>query len=213
MFEYTRVVLGMVWDDVKRTISVIRMIVGALPLFYLAYAIIRGTGIIYVNASLLAVSIFYFIFNIVTNKSRKKENKAVRHAVKTTRLLIKAIPLFVTVYGICIAANSLDMVTMFLSLLGVVGWVLSVMLEVVTYYIELRSEQLSVAIGADFEPYKRIINAPSRLINKIMGNESPEEEEPSETRILLDAKVEEKNSRKAEEKARKREEKKNRKSE
>lgn len=184
MFDYTKAVLDIILNDVRRARYVLSVGVNATYILHLAFSLIIGSGLRVVNAILLTVSVAYFVFFLIYEKKKKELNTAKR-IYKGIKICITALPLALTVYSACLATTSESYFSLLIAVLMTVGWMLGVLMELLTYYIAVRKNQLIEALAADAEPIKRVIEAPSRIVDKIKGKDTPAEE-PTKTRRMLD---------------------------
>lgn len=184
MFDYTKAVLDIILYDVKRARYVLSVGVNAIYILHLSFSLIIGSGLRVVNAILLAISVCYFIFFLIYEK-KKKELNAAKRIYKGVKIAITALPLSLTVYSACLATTSESYFSLLLAVLMTVGWILNVVMELLTYYITIRKNQLIEALNADAEPIKRVIEAPGRIVDRIKGKDTPAEE-PTKTRRMLD---------------------------
>ena len=97
-----------------------------------------------------------------------------------------------------------------LAAITTIGWLLGVLTEIVTYFIENRKELIITAFEADIESLKDTVTKPvtvvSDFIKKATGQKIEEEKpKPTKKRLLLDKLVAERRERRRAERERRRE--------
>ena len=80
--------------------------------------------------------------------------------------------------------------------LMVLGWLVSVLLQVLIYFIESRKNLVIEALKADKEQTLKPITSVTNAVKKFVGKETAPESEPNRHRRFLDRKVEEKKQEK-----------------
>lgn len=92
----------------------------------------------------------YTVFQLVTLKrNNKKLKKRVARTYKWARLLLKALTLASTLYGIYIASTAVDGISLILATLTIIIWVIQVLLEVLTIVIEPKIRLLTAGLVED----------------------------------------------------------------
>lgn len=191
MFDYTRVALGNTVKDFKRLAFGFNVTTQLLYVAYLIYAIAVGVGFFVLNVILLALTVGYSIFYILT-RNRKEiqgERKITARLYKWSSIILKGVGLAATVYGIYMATESVSVVTVVLAALTTVGWTLNIITTLIIYFLESEVKYLIGAIEADAEiltkPKEKITNA----IRLVCGEEIEAPTEPTKARKRLDAEV------------------------
>lgn len=159
MFIYTRAATLKIYDDLKKFLFILSSSMQALYIGYLIYALAVGAGILYVNISLLALSVSYLAFmtvqHIKQNKLPKDTVGKIGKAYRWSRICIKAFTLGATLYGIHIAATKVNTVTVILAALTAIAWMMSVLFEFVKIIFERYYELIESAFNKDMYPIKK----------------------------------------------------------
>ena len=214
MFSYTRAAIDKTIRDIKLISNFISVSTQVIYILYLIYAIAANTGTLWANICLLCVSVPYFVFHVIClgkiEPKMKLAKGSVRHSYKTVKLLLNGITLSATIYGIYVAANNISPITVVLAAITTIGWLLGVLTEIVTYFIENRKELIITAFEADIESLKDTVTKPvtvvSDFIKKATGQKIEEEKpKPTKKRLLLDKLVAERRERRRAERERRRE--------
>ena len=96
MFDYTKTVVEKIKNDFVALIKLFQFATQILYLIYLAYALIRGTGILWVNITLLILSLAflgYSIYMLTQEKPNKQMNKRIKRIIAWCKRVIKLYPL------------------------------------------------------------------------------------------------------------------------
>lgn len=183
MLDYTKAALKKTVEDVKRVVFIYTIISLLLYTAYLVYASIVGIGNLYANVVLAVISLSYLVFYIVSEKKKlkKSSSKKIKRIYKWSKITVSAFTLGISIYGAF--SNAASDVTIIITVFLFLGWVLQVLLEIISIIIENRIAFFTAALTKDFSP---IMN----VYNKITGR--PEEEkEPSRHIEKLDKLVSE----------------------
>ena len=194
MLDYTRMML----KNTQRDLSTFGYILGLISqLFALAYIIVAITlniGNTVANAIVLAVSATYFGIYLVLHDTKDKRLRRIKntgkHSAAAVKLLSGALTLGVSIYGICISAYTLSVPTLLLSVANAAFWVLRVIVELVSYYVDTRIELFTAALGADFEFVSKPIGIAKNAIKTVMGQSVEAPEPRDKYRIALDRQME-----------------------
>lgn len=196
MFDYTRVALNKIIEDIKKFIFVFKLVTHIFIIAYLVYDIIRQAGVLWLDIPMLAVSTGYFVFFLIIAKKKKDKSKKKLYAILTnvfqrTKLLINLVNIAVLIYGMCVTADHVSHFAIISLALTAIGWLLSVLLEIVVTAIEKRFEFLMEAVQADINPIKSAVTKTGNFFKKITGQETIEitVPTPSKNRLLLDEMV------------------------
>lgn len=161
-FINSRAALFKVYNDLKKFIFCFNIAAQSVYIAYLIYAIIVGTGILFANITLIALSAGYLVFYIVKIvKHIKTKNNAVETIEKTyrwTKIAIKAFTLGATLYGIHIATVRATTAAVIFAAFTTITWVMSVLFELVRYLFENYFELISSAVKKDAYPYLKVLN-------------------------------------------------------
>ena len=192
MLDYTKAAIKQVGEDFKKVDLARNIITQIIYLLYLVYAMIFDNVIFAVNITLFVLSAAYFaFFMFVTVRETKKEvHKVVKTIYTRCKQIIKLFTLGVMLYGVWLTTENVTPLSVILSALMIVGWVLQIVFEILIKFFTKRINLLLEGLEADYENMTKPARTVGNFFKKITGNEV-EEKEPSKARLLLDKKVEE----------------------
>ena len=212
MFDYTKTALHKILNDFLRIKKICDVITPLFSIAFLTYAVIAQTGILIANCILLAVAVAYYVFHLIVT-FRKTDKELVDGVKLTYKICMRAIKFFtiaVAVYGLWFAVNDTDPTAMILNVLSLVGWLLGVVMDIISFIIGKYADLIKEAVEADVENITKPITATGNFFKKITG-QAVEDKEISKTRERLDemvaARKEELKTLKAEAKEQKKQEK------
>ncbi len=216
MFDYTTAAVMKTVNDIKRTASSISIGSQVIYIAYLTYAIIATMGNTVINAILLALSVGYFIFYLVYFRRSSGDTVTVRRVAKRTykytKLCLNAFTLGTTVWGIYVAANNVSAVSVVLATLTAGSWLISVLIELIVYFIESHWDLIMLGLAQDKREFTEAVTRPVTAVSdfikratghEVSGSAESDEKRPTRKMRLLDKLV----SRRKEEKAKRKEEK------
>ncbi len=161
-FINSRAALFKVYNDLKRFIYAFNIATQAIYIAYLIYAIIVGTGILFANIALTALSAGYLVFYVIKiiKQVETKNNSAetIEKTYRWTKISLKALTLGATLYGIHIATSRATTPAVILAVFTTIAWVMSVLFELVRYLFENYFELISSAVKKDAYPYLKVLN-------------------------------------------------------
>ena len=133
------------------------------------------------------------------DKSKKKQYAFLKNVFQRTKLAINFVNIAILIYGLCVTADNVSHFSIISLALTAIGWILSVLLEIIVTAIEKRFEFLMEAFQADVNPIKNAVTKTGNFFKKLTGQETIEIPipTPSKSRILLDKMVEEYREEKA----------------
>ena len=153
MFKYTREALSQITKDFKFASNVCTFGSQIFYIGYLIYALCANVGYSWANITLLAVCGLYFLFTATTHNVKDKEAKLAKrnakHTFRWVKISIKAAVLAMMGYSIYISATEPSTLTIILTAIAVVSWLLSLSLELITMYVENRIELLKESFIKD----------------------------------------------------------------
>lgn len=185
MFEYTKHVFDQTVEDVKRITNAVQLATEIIYIAYLVYAIAVSAGIVAVNVALLIISAIYFAFTLVMNereagKNDKKFKGSVKKAYKISKYIIQIPTLVVAIITLSTVESDRVTFSLLFTVLMILGYVMSVLLSVLTAVVESRAKRFMVAIEADVEPIMKVING----IKKLKGDKiEPREHDQTKEKI------------------------------
>ena len=205
MLEYTKTAVKKVLDDFKRLDYLRNLITQVLYIAYLVYAVVVSAGVFWANVALLSLSACYFLFFLVMTTgrigaSKPKAYKIVKKIFVRCKQLIKLFTLGVMLYGIYATTTHVTPLSVILSALMIVGWILQVVFEVILRYFLSRANFVIEGMEADYENFVKPVKTVGNFFKKMTGKEVEPEKERSKTRLWLDKKVEEQKAQKEREK-------------
>lgn len=219
MFKYTKAALKHTTDELKNIAHIFTLIMQGIYLVYLIFAFAIPKGNLYINIVMTILAVFHLVMYLVTyqkkEKSVKKTKKISKNIYKILKLTTNAVSLAMTVYSIIIVNNNVTG-TSFLSLIATVfmaiGWIIQVLLLIVSAYVEKKAKFLLESLYADFEPTINAVNKAQNVIRKLKREEIVEKEEfvREKSRKLLNELVEESEEERLKQKTQKKELKKER---
>ena len=212
MFDYTKAALFEVVEDFKKIITGINITTQALTIVYLIYTLIANTGVMIANAILLALSIAYFIYFLMSSRKEKKKltkqekarKKNIKNIYQWCKRIVKLLPIGVAIYGLFITNLDFTPLSLLLVLLMILGWIFEFLCHLIKNYLTAKVEFIIAGITADIEPITKIVNT----VNKWRGKEVEEPAPPDKNRLKLDQMVAQQKEQKAQEKKQKKLEKK-----
>ena len=212
MLDYTKTVIQKIKSDFNALVALFQFATQAFYILYLTYALIKGTGILWVNLILLGLSLAFFAFSVFLKIGKLEPNKQAGKRVKQvyiwSKRVIKLYPIGLMTYTVYATTQSVDTLSVILTALMIVGWVLGIVFELITYFLVSRFEFILEGVKADFEGVSKVTN----FFKRLKGEEVKEPLPPTKHRRWLDEKVaqtravraQEKEERKAEAKRQKR---------
>lgn len=198
MFDYTQVAWKQVVADFQKVLYIIGVASQAVYIGYLLYSLIAGTGVLWVNIALFALSVAYFVFFLVTTKGGKApdgaKNKLVKKLgakiYKACKLLLRIYPIALTIYGLYQTAEHVSFLAILLVCMMIIGWILQIVFEVIGAILSNRFALMLDAVKADVEEIKRPVTGVTNFFKKITGKEVETPKEPNKNQLKLREKVE-----------------------
>lgn len=191
MLDYTKAALKQIVEDFKKVDLVRNVLTQILYLVYLMYAIFAKNGIFAVNLTLFVISVAYFAFFLYMTgqeNANKKVTKLAATLFKRCKQVIKLFTLGVMLYGVWIAAENVTPLSMILSSLMIVGWVLQILFEIIIKFFAKRANLIIEGLEADYEGMTKPARSVGNFFKKMTGKEV-EEKEITKARMILDEKV------------------------
>ncbi len=194
MLDYTKIALNQIWTELKRLGYFIEVASKTVPILYLIYALFAGTGLWYANAILLVLAAAYFIFFLsMTEYGKTPDGKKVKKKVdvfyKNSRRLVKLFTLGVAVYGLIMTASDVNPLSLLLTVLMIVGWVLEIVFDFLIKIIGAKVGFIVSALEADIDTALKPLKTAGNFFKRVTGQEVPPEKEPSKNRQILDEKL------------------------
>ena len=196
MLDYSLTAFQKIKKDFLRIKRFFDVVIPLFPIAFLTYSVITTaidkSFMVWVNALSLLLAVAYYIFHLFVTfrKTDKELKKAVKTAYKICVRAIKFFTLAVTLYGLWISIDDVNPLSMILTILSLVGWLLQVVLDIILHIINSYANFIKEAIMADIEELKKPVTTVSNFFKKMTGKEV-EEKEVSKTREKLDELVSE----------------------
>ena len=196
MLKYTVAACNKIVSDLKRLSHVFTVVVQSLMIVYMAYSAIVNNGSRAINIALGALTlvnlVVYLIFNRRNDKKSKRFKGAVSRGYIVFKLSLNAISLASVIYSIYVGASNVSGLTLVITPLMIIMWVLQVLFQLAKAYAENRFALFVDGLKMDFEfvisPVKKVKNA----VHDFFGEEREEESGVSEkNRAVLTHRAEE----------------------
>lgn len=151
MFDYTFAAIDKILSDLKKLQKAIYYGMQAFTVLYLTYAIIMRAGIFAANVVLLFFAVAYLVFSLImgSRKGAKHARKIVQSVYQWCRRLIRLFILSVTVYGLVLAKTNFDPLSLLITAVMLVGWVLEILLYLVSKFLAAEIVLLKQSIHKD----------------------------------------------------------------
>ncbi len=212
MFDYTKAALDKTIKDFKKIIFITALCTQIFSIIYLAYTLISKTGIFWINLILLILSVGSFVFFLY--KLKKEEQKpsdvTIKRVFSFSKLTVKLFNLGIVIYGFYTAAATVSPITIIVTVLMIICWILQILFEVVAIVVGHLKQFFTEAFQADVATITKPIRETGNFFKRLFGKEV-EETAPTKTQALLEKRIaeqkEEKQKEKLAEKERKKKEK------
>ena len=198
MLDYTQAAIRQIAADFQKVLYAVTVFSQAVYIGYLIYALCAGAGVLWVNIVLLAISVAYFVFFLITTKCGRQPGGAKAKIVQKTgkrvykycKLFIKIYPLALTIYGLYQTTEKVSFFALLLICFMMIGWILQIVFEVFGAIFSNRFALIMDGVKADVEEIKRPVAAVGNFFKKITGKEVETPAEPTKNQLKLREKVE-----------------------
>lgn len=209
MFKYTKAGINIIINDIKNLSKILKYVTLIGTAIYYLIAIILNIGYLAVNIILATLFTAYTIFDFLTDKNKnKKTRKIVGRSYTWISIGLRAFTLCATLYGMYLGTSNTSAISIILTTLIIILWVLEVLFEVIAQYITDKAKLIMTGFQKDTEFITKVKN-----FFKSGENKAELISDDDENIIILEKQLEkqeeEKIKQKEEEKKRKEEEKKN----
>lgn len=198
MLKYTTSSIRDTYDFIKQAIFIFDTIFQVFYIGYLIFRIWTKTGFLALNIILLTITLFYFVYNLVTNREfytdeQKKQRSVIRNISKIIKRLVNFTVIGLAVYRLYIDGSQVDNITMLLTVIMILGFVFSVVFDLLIMLIDRRSKLIEASIYYDAELFREN----HALITKFLRMNKVDIEEifPSVTNPKMVEKIKETNHR------------------
>ena len=162
MFIHTRAIGKKVMGELRFFTDILAFLLQFLYIGFLVFSIATARGNHILNTVLLCITVSFFLFLLYSTVSRdslsKKTARRIKHVYRITLLLFKAFSLAVTIYGIYVALDDFNPVSVILVALMFVAWVLGALVEFVRIILERYTDLMTSAIIKDTAPMVSLYN-------------------------------------------------------
>lgn len=190
MFKYTKAAIDIIIEDIKKISNIFKYGSMIFTILYFIYALFVSAGNFVVNAILLALFTMYCLLDLITNKKNfKLFKKVIRRSYKGLKLSSKLFSLGVMIYGIYIASNNVNGVTIILATLMILAWVFELLFEIVIALFENKKDLLVEGWNKDIEDLKKPVTSVNNFIKKIKGEEIVENNKVSKNIKILEKRI------------------------
>ena len=191
MLDYTQIVFKKIRRDLDNITFVFGLLSQTFSVVYLLYAIFSDSGILWVNATVLALSVvclgLHFPLGADLKKTAKQRLKQFKRYFKWIALGIRLFPVLIAIYTIATTTSNPSVISVLLTAFIVISWVLQLALQIVLYLFDKYSALVREGISADVEDVTKPVRAVMGFFKK--SSEPEEEHAPSKTRLWLDEQV------------------------
>ena len=204
MFIHTQAAFGKIVADLKRVSFIYNLLSPLITVAYLVYACFVGTGLLYVNITLAALTVAWLTLFLSLRNNKKWLTKS-RHIINRIKIATKAFSLGVAIYGIYLANDKTTVFTIVFAAVNLLTWILQLGFEILSSYLELQFALVVEGLKMDSEALTKPIRSVEGALNKVFGKDTEEiplAADAEKRRAILARKAEvikeEKRSRKAE---------------
>ncbi len=199
MFDYTKVAIEKVVEDLKKLIRLFTVGMQVITLAYFALAIVLevfevcSIGNFYANIALFIISLAYLIFDLIISNGKREGSRLAKkittRTLKWIKILIKGYTLGVTIYGIYTATTSATPIAVILATLMIIIFVLQVLFEILTAIVIDKKDLILDAWRQDIEDIKRPAVEVGNFFKRITGQEPIERTKPNGNIKMLDKRL------------------------
>ena len=182
MLTNTRATFDKIFMDFKRFSYYLSIVFNCIYILSMVYALCSGAGTLYVKIPLLVGAVAYFFFYIFTywQKEKSKEKKTVKKAYRWFKILMNFLTLTITVHGIYVATEAVNVISVLLAVASIISWLFEVTTALIIEFIDSRKNMIVSALAMDFAAVSKPVNAVEDAVRKIVGKEPKERKTISE---------------------------------
>lgn len=186
VFKYTKTSINIIIRDLKKYAKIFKYSALIFTIGYYIFALITKIGNFWINVVLLSLISLYSLFELITiNKDLKTTKKVVKRVYKWLKIAIKAFTLGVAIYGLYTAANNVTAISIVLTTLMIIMWVLETILEIVIEVISKEAELLIAGWKKDMEIIKQPATKVGNFFRKLKGEDPIESFDIDEKQIEI----------------------------
>ena len=144
MLNNTIATFDKIFMDFKRFAYWMSIVFNSVYILSMVYALISGAGKLYVKIPLLVGALAYFFFYIFTywKKEKSKEKKAVKKAYRWFKILLNFVTLLITVYGIYVATEDVNVISVLLAVVSVITWLFEITTALIIEFVDNRKDMI-----------------------------------------------------------------------
>lgn len=182
MMKYTSAAVTKILKDLNIISKAFKIITTLFFIGYFTYVLIAQKGMFIVNLTLAILFVLYSVFDLVTfNKKLRVTKKVVKRFYDIIKLILKVIPLAISIYSMYMATIESTPISIILLTLLIILWILQVVLEIVVIFVQEELEYLMAGVNEDV--FKRIIGINNVLKKITLSGEKVEFEQPYEKEL------------------------------
>jgi hypothetical protein len=148
----------------------------------------------------IAAAYLAFFFYATAANLNRPVKRQVKRLFNRCKQLVKLFTLGVMVYGICQTAANASPVSVLITALMIIGFVLQILFELVAWFLTNRINLFMEGLKADYETITKPVKTVGNFFKKMAGKEIEEAPEPTKQRLMLDQRVAEAKAERAEKK-------------
>ena len=163
MFKHTMASVNIIKSELSIISFIVNIISSVFMMGYLLFATLTRRGFLAVNIVLLVLAAVNFVTYLITRNRKDREAKSIRKFVKhfynISRIVLNAIPLGTILYLLAFTTEEIKRIEMVFIPLLIIVWIMQVVLEISSLYIESRITLFVDGLKMDIEPIMKIKNA------------------------------------------------------
>ncbi len=171
MVKYTYSTILYTLEFIKKMINIFDVVIQLCYIMYVIYRIVNQLGISYMNNALLVLTSGYLIYYLLMfrefyTKKQLKQKTAVKNGVKILKYIIYLYLIIVGVVQIY-QTSATDNMTMLMIVLMIIGYVFSIMFDIIRILINNHIKLIESSILYDIKEFKNNHKNLTALANKI----------------------------------------------
>ena len=172
MFKYTRAAIVSVIHEFKIWSMIFTWGLFAVTVGYNIFAIVMDIGYLWANITSLCIITLSTIFDLVTkSKDIKTVKRVVKRLVSWLKIVLKGAVLGLTIYGLYVASTEVNPLSIILTTLMIILWILTVLIEIITSVVVSKKAMFEQAWKEDINEFKKPIETVENTVKKIFGKE------------------------------------------
>ena len=176
MFKNTRESISKIIKIYKIAKNIFNYGLNGLMIIYLSLAISFSTGNFIANLIILPITVIMFVLSVFVDLSEEKKTKrklkGTKHIFKWGKILTNAFSLGVTLYGMFIAASMVSPLSIILTTLLIIMWIIKVMIEVLIMTVEHLYYMLENSVKEDLKwalDTKTFVSEKAEMVKEGLG--------------------------------------------